>query len=148
MMMFTSFMVTFNFCYTYDCQMALQMKIKSESSDCINLNFDPRCFLKEEKRKKVGIIATCIYKEILKWVSISCIEVPQQGSSINVNAVAYIQVHFATMQTWHASCKFDGWAPVSENGRLAVCATGMLLEQKQVLNQIALCCDSRCRFTS
>ena len=94
--------------------MALQMKIKSESSDCINLNFDPRCFLKKkEERKKVGgIITTCIYKEILKWVSVSCIEVPQQGSLINVNAMAYIQVHFAMMQAWHTSCKFDEWAPV------------------------------------
>jgi len=113
-MMFTSFMVTFNFCCMYDCQMAFLMKIKSESSDCINLNFDARCFLKKKKkRKKVwGIITTGIYKEILKWVSISCIEVPQQGSLINVNSMAYIQVHFAMMQAWRTSCNFDEWAPV------------------------------------
>lgn len=109
--MFTSFMVTLNFSCTYDCQMASQMKIKSESSDCINLNFRPRCFLKKKRKKVGGIITTCIYKEILKRVSISCTEVPQQGSLINVNAVAYIQVHFAMMQAWH-TCTFDEWVPV------------------------------------
>lgn len=51
-MMFPSFIVTFNFCCTYDCQMVSQMKVKNESSDCINLNFVPRCFLKKGKKKK------------------------------------------------------------------------------------------------
>lgn len=145
--MFTSFIVISNFCCTCDCQIALQVKIKSENSDCININFDTRCFLKKEKkeRKKVGgIIITCTYKEILKWVGISCIEVPLKGPLINVNAMAYIQVLFAMVQTWHTSCEFDEWAPVKENGHLAVCTTGVLLEQKQVLNQIVLHCDLHC----
>lgn len=98
-----------------------------------------------KKRKKVGgIIITHTYKEILKWVGISCIEVPLQGSLINVNAMAYIQVLFAMVQTWHTSCKFDEWPPVKENGYLTVCTTGMLLEQKQVLNRIVLHCDLHC----
>lgn len=39
----------FHFCCTQDCQMALQMKIKHESSDCINLNFDSGSFLERTK---------------------------------------------------------------------------------------------------
>lgn len=59
--------------------------------------------------KKWGrqIIAACIYKGILKKVSRSCVEVPQQGSLINVNAMAYLQIHFAMTQAWHNSCKDD-----------------------------------------
>lgn len=59
--------------------------------------------------KKWGrqIIATCIYKGILKQVSRSCVEGPQQGSLINVNAMAYLQIHFAMTPAWHNSCKDD-----------------------------------------
>lgn len=59
--------------------------------------------------KKLGsqIVATCIYKGILNQVSRSCVEVPQQGSLINVNAMAYLQIHFAMTQAWHNSCKDD-----------------------------------------
>lgn len=75
-------------------------------------------------------ITTGIDKGILKWVSVLATEVPQRGSLICGNAVAFIQARFAMLQAWHSSWKFDEWASVQENGQVVVCTTGVLLEQK------------------
>lgn len=70
-------------------------------------------FSNEQREKELSRKTTTgISKEILKGVSASGTEVPQQESLIHVNAVVYSQAPLALLQARHTSWRFDEWARV------------------------------------